>query len=69
MIAGNAAQVPSSLFDSARALTAHIALVIAADYESLEFKSIFAAGMVLYLFATVIVIGIRHLAFGDRKAG
>lgn len=69
MIAGNSAQVPGSLFDSARALTAHIALVIAADYESLEFKSIFAAGMVLYLFATITIIGVRYLAFGDRKAG
>ncbi len=67
MIAGNAVQVPGSIFDSARALTAHIALVIAADYESLEFKSIFACGMVLYLFTTVIVIGVRYLAFGNKR--
>lgn len=67
MIAGNSTQVPGSVFDSARALTAHIALVIAADYESLEFKSIFACGMVLYLFATAIVIGVRYFAFTDRK--
>ena len=62
MIAGNAVQVPGSVLDSARTLTAHIALVIAADYESLEFKSIFACGLVLYLFTTITVIGIR--AFG-----
>jgi len=67
MIAGNAAQVPGSIFDSARTLTAHIALVIAADYESLEFKSIFACGMVLYLFTTVIVISVRYFAFGGRE--
>lgn len=67
MIAGNSTQVPGSVFDSARALTAHIALVIAADYESLEFKSIFACGMVLYLFATAIVIGVRYFTFTDRK--
>lgn len=63
MIAGNAVQVPGSVLDSARTLTAHIALVIAADYESLEFKSIFACGIVLYLFTTVAVTGIR--AFGS----
>ncbi|HBA54251.1 phosphate ABC transporter permease subunit PstC [Syntrophorhabdus aromaticivorans] len=67
MIAGNSTQIPGSIFDSARALTAHIALVIAADYESLEFKSIFACGMVLYLFATVIVISARYFAFGGRR--
>ncbi|HNT69804.1 MAG TPA: ABC transporter permease subunit [Syntrophorhabdaceae bacterium] len=66
MIAGNSAQVPGSIFDSTRTLTAHIALVIAADYESLEFKSIFACGMVLYLFASAIVIGIRYFAFRER---
>ena len=68
MIAGNAVQAPSSVLDSARALTSHIALVIAADYESFEFKSIFACGIVLYLFTTVIVIGIRTLGAADRRA-
>lgn len=69
MIAGNATQVPLSIFDSARALTAHIALVIAADYESLEFKSIFAAGIVLYILATITVVGVRYLAFREKKEG
>lgn len=67
MIAGNSTQIPGSLFDSARTLTAHIALVIAADYESLEFKSIFASGMVLYLFTAGIVIVVRHFAFGEKN--
>ncbi|MDD5007185.1 MAG: ABC transporter permease subunit [Syntrophorhabdaceae bacterium] len=67
MIAGNSTQVPGSIFDSARTLTAHIALVIAADYESLEFKSIFACGIVLYLFTTAIVLGVRYFASGVRK--
>lgn len=48
MLAGNAAVFPSSLFHSARTLTAHIALVIAADFQSLEFASIFVCGVVLY---------------------
>ncbi len=49
MLAGNAAQVPSGFLESARTLTAHIALVIAADFHSLEFASIFLCGMVLYI--------------------
>ena len=68
MIAGNSARVPGSVFDSARTLTSHIALVIAADYESLEFKSIFACGMVLYIFATAIIVCVRFFALRDRKA-
>jgi phosphate transport system permease protein len=67
MIAGNSTQVPGSIFDSARTLTAHIALVIAADYESIEFKSIFACGIVLYLFTTAIVLGVRYFTSGRRK--
>lgn len=60
MIAGNAVQVPGSVFDSARTLTSHIALVFAADYESLEFKAIFACGMTLYLFTTMLVLLVRR---------
>jgi phosphate transport system permease protein len=70
MIAGNAAQVPGSLLESARTLTAHIALVIAADYDSPEFKSIFACGLILYLLSALIVVLLRTigaLSGGDRK--
>jgi len=68
MIAGNAVQVPESVFDAARALTAHIALVIAADTESLEFKSIFVCGLVLYLFVGLMISGLRLLsALGHRR--
>ncbi len=65
MLAGNATAVPESLLDSARTLTAHIALVIAADYESLEFKSIFLCGMLLYLFTTFFTLIVRF--FGTRE--
>ena len=68
MIAGNAVQVPGSVLDSARALTSHIALVIAADYESLEFKSIFACGIVLYVFTTIIVVVIRGFGTARTRA-
>lgn len=50
MLAGNAAQLPYSFFDSVRTLTAQIALVLASDTESLTFKSIFASGLILFLF-------------------
>ncbi len=59
MIAGNAVQKPDSLLDSARTLTAHIALVSAADFESMEFKSIFLCGAVLYLITAVVILGAR----------
>ena len=62
MIAGNAVQMPGSVLDSARTLTSHIALVIAANYESPEFRAIFACGMTLYLFTTVLVSIVRASA-------
>jgi phosphate transport system permease protein len=67
MIAGNAIHVPNSPLDSARVLTAHIALVIAADYDSLEFKSIFACGVVLYVFTTLVVLAVRSLGTVGRR--
>ncbi len=69
MIAGNAVQAPGSVLDPARTLTSHIALVIAANYESLEFRAIFACGTVLYLFTTVLVFIVRASASKPRKAG
>lgn len=49
MVAGNAVAAPESMWDSARSLTAHIGLVMAADYDSMEFRSIFACGLILYV--------------------
>ncbi len=61
MLAGNSIAVPRGVFDSGRTLTAHIALVLAADFASMEFKSIFACGLVLYTFSVVVVILLRYL--------
>jgi phosphate transport system permease protein len=61
MLAGNAVAAPESLLDPARTLTAHIALVKAADYDSLEFRSIFACGIILYLFTAAAVACVRLL--------
>lgn len=62
MLAGNSVAVPRGVMDSGRTLTAHIALVIAADFSSMEFKSIFACGLVLYIFSAIVVILLRHLS-------
>ena len=65
MIAGNAVQVPGSWFDSARTLTAHIALVFAADYHSPEFQAIFVCAMILYLFSGALAMTARRIH--DRR--
>lgn len=62
MVAGNSVAIPEAVSDSARTLTAHIALVVAADLNSMEFKTIFACGLVLYVSTVVMVVGLRLLA-------
>lgn len=64
MISGNAVMLPSSILDSARTLTAHVALIIAADFDSIEFKTIFICGSVLYAMTSC---GILLARFSDRK--
>lgn len=61
MLAGNSVQSPGSVLEPARTLTAHIALVIAADYESPEFRSIFTCGVVLYLFIMAVTFIVRYI--------
>lgn len=56
MLAGNSISFPLSPFESGRTLTAHIGLVMAADYDSPEFGSIFACGILLYLITAVLSI-------------
>jgi len=63
MIAGNALQIPRGLSDAARTLTSHIALIIASDYESPEFKSIFVCGLILFIFTALIVLILRLLGY------
>jgi phosphate transport system permease protein len=48
-LAGNAAQFPGSIFASIRSLTAHIALVLATDSQSMAYQSVFASGLLLFL--------------------
>lgn len=70
MVAGNSVAVPGAVADSGRTLTAHIALVIAADFSSMEFRTIFACGMVLYIFTVGMVAVLRflsHRVIGSAK--
>jgi phosphate transport system permease protein len=64
MLAGNSASFPDSAFESARTLTAHIALVMAADYDSPEFRSVFACGIILYLITAFLSITARYIYKG-----
>jgi len=56
MISGNSVAFPGSALDSARTLTAHIALIIAADFDSIEFKTIFLGSIFLYIMTSFIII-------------
>jgi phosphate transport system permease protein len=62
MLAGNAIRAPQGFLEPARTLTAHIALVKAADFDSMAFRSIFACGITLYLFTILATIAVRVIA-------
>ncbi|MCP3951461.1 MAG: ABC transporter permease subunit [Desulfobacterales bacterium] len=62
MLAGNAVAPPESMLDAARTLTAHIALIIAADFDSIEFRTLFICGLTLYLATTLAVVVMRRVA-------
>ena len=66
MLAGNAPQVLSSPWDSIRTLTAHIALVLATDSQSMAYRSVFAAGLLLFLLMATGNLLVRLL---DRSFG
>ncbi len=66
MLAGNAPQMPDSVFDSIRALTAHIALVVATDSQSMAYLSLFAAGLFLFMTTAAVTLGLRWIQGGDR---
>ncbi len=66
MLSGNSVMLPSSILDSARTLTAHIALIIASDFDSVEFKTIFVCGGVLYLMTSLGVFAARLTDLKNR---
>jgi phosphate transport system permease protein len=61
MVAGNAAQLPSSPTDSVRTLAAHVALVVATDWQSPAFRSIAAAAVLLFALTAVLTATVRRL--------
>ena len=61
MLAGNTLKMPSSILDSARTLTSHIALINANDYESLAFKAIFLCALLLLAFSFFVVSSLKVL--------
>jgi phosphate transport system permease protein len=67
MLAGNAVAMPESVLDSARTLTAHIALVIAADFDSPQFRTLFVCGLTLYVLTTLAVVAMRSLATKGKE--
>lgn len=69
MLAGNSVAMPGAITEPGRTLTAHIALVIAADFSSMEFTTIFACGLSLSLFTICLILAIRLLDyFGAGRA-
>ncbi|WDP93167.1 MAG: ABC transporter permease subunit [Desulfobacter sp.] len=59
MLSGNSVMVPAMPLDPGRSLTAHIALILAADFDSLEFRTIFVCGSLLYLATGTAVLAAR----------
>ena len=55
MLSGNSIQIPHSLSDSTRALTAHIALLFAGEFDSPAFRSIFVSGLILLALSTLLL--------------
>ncbi len=69
MVAGNSPQFPTKITDSVRTLTSHIALVKACDIDSLEFRSIYLAGIILYLITLLNVSIIYYSVYSVRERG
>src|SRR5262249_49838190 len=67
MVAGNAPQVPASPSDSVRTLTAQIALVLATDWHSPEYRSVAGAGLLLFVLTTVLISVQQRVASSHAK--
>ena len=61
MLAGNALAFPTSIFDSTRSLTSHIALIFANDFESMAFKAIFLCAFLLLSSNFILILIIRKI--------
>jgi len=61
MLAGNAPQLTGNLLDSVRTLTAHIGLVIATEYGSDAYNSLFTAGLLLLSLSVSTTLLLRKI--------
>ncbi|MDA7848046.1 ABC transporter permease subunit [Sulfurospirillum sp.] len=61
MLAGNALSFPTSIFDSARTLTSHIALIFANDYDSMAFRAIFLCAFLLLSSNFFMIVIIKYI--------
>jgi phosphate transport system permease protein len=61
MLAGNAPQLPHSLPGSIRTLTAHIALVLSTDSQSMAYGSLFACGLMLFSISVLVNVVLHRL--------
>lgn len=69
MVSGNAAQMPRSLLESIRTLTAHIAIVVATDSTSPSYHSIFACGLILFIISALATVCVRRTVSGGTARG
>lgn len=68
MLAGNAPQIPTSLSDSVRSLSAHMALATANEAGSASYNSLFVAGALLLCINAGISLGVRAIRSKNKKA-
>lgn len=67
MLAGNALAFPSSVFDSTRSLTSHIALIFANDFDSMAFKAIFLCALLLLSSNFILILIIRRIRGANNE--
>jgi len=68
MVAGNSIKIPDSLSSSVRTLTSHIALTYGGDFDSIEFKTIFASGLILFFISLNILIAIKAVGKKNEQS-
>lgn len=54
MVSGNSFRFPTSLFQSARNVTSHIAILIPGEFSGIEFKAVFFSSIVLVLVVIIL---------------
>ncbi len=70
MVAGGAAAIPESLFDSVRPMPASIAAEMGeAPYRSLHYQALFATGMVLFALTLIFNLVADYVSHRFRQSG